>query len=196
MNEGPPPDEPRALNDPVDDHATPLTFEEQRDLIPAYISTRAELNAQEQREILAETRRLRRRPPASSQILTVEWLLATHRKLFAQTWRWAGKIRTSPRNLGVPHWEIRARLTEAVADARFWVEHGSYEPDEVAVRLHHRLVAIHCFANGNGRHARLVADVLFAAARAPTILLGGKHPGRRGQRAKPVYRGAAGGGQR
>ena len=120
MNEAAPTGEPRALNDPVDDHATPLTFEEQRELIPAYISTRAELNEQEQREILAETRRPWRRPPAPSQTLTNEWLIATHRRLFGQTWRWTGKIRTSPRNLGVPHWEIRARLTEAVADARFW----------------------------------------------------------------------------
>ncbi len=80
--------------------------------------------------------------------------------MFDQTWRWAGVYRTTEKKIGVPHHEIRERLAALLGDARYWVEHGTYPPDELAVRFHHRLVLIHPFANGNGRHARLIADVL------------------------------------
>ncbi|MGH9895367.1 MAG: mobile mystery protein B, partial [bacterium] len=76
-------------------------------------------------------------------------------------WRWAGQFRTTDRNIGVEPWNIRPQLRVLLDDARYWVEHDTYSPDEIAVRFHHRLVWIHPFPNGNGRHARLMAD-LFA----------------------------------
>ena len=85
---------------------------------------------------------------------------APHKRMFGPVWKWAGKIRTTERNIGVEAWRIRSDLQQLVGDTRAWLELDSFPPDEIAVRLHHRLVAIHCFANGNGRHARLVADLL------------------------------------
>jgi fido (protein-threonine AMPylation protein) len=57
-------------------------------------------------------------------------------------------------------------------DARYWLHHGTYGLDEAAARLHHRLVAIHCFANGNGRHARLFCDRLLMSQGANAFTWG------------------------
>jgi len=80
--------------------------------------------------------------------------------MLGDVWRWAGKFRTSERNLGIAHHEIPVALRQLVYDVRAWIEHTAYAPDEIAVRFHHRLVHIHAFPNGNGRHARLMADLL------------------------------------
>jgi Fic-DOC domain mobile mystery protein B len=80
--------------------------------------------------------------------------------MFDQTWKCAGTYRTTEKNIAVSHHEIRESLVALLGDARYWLEHETYPPDEIAVRFHHRLVLIHLFANGNGRHARLMADVL------------------------------------
>ena len=80
--------------------------------------------------------------------------------MFGQTWRWAGKLRLTDKNIGVPHYEIRPRLRLMLDDVTAQIRHQSYGPTELAARYHHRLVAIHVFPNGNGRHARLMADLL------------------------------------
>lgn len=80
--------------------------------------------------------------------------------MFGNLWKWAGKIRTSERTIGIAHWEIREALHNLLDDGRTWLQYESYPVDEIAVRFHHRLVAIHCFVNGNGRHARLVTELL------------------------------------
>src|SRR5271156_6281747 len=80
--------------------------------------------------------------------------------MLGDVWRWAGKFRTSERNLGIAYYEISAALRQLLDDTRAWIECKAYPPDEIAVRFHHRLVQIHAFPNGNGRHARLMADLL------------------------------------
>jgi len=80
--------------------------------------------------------------------------------MLGDVWRWAGKFRTSERNLGIAYYEIPAALRLLLDDTRAWIEYKSYAPDEIAVQFHHRLVQIHPFPNGNGRHARLMADLL------------------------------------
>ena len=80
--------------------------------------------------------------------------------MFSEVWRWAGKFRTSARNLGIAHYEIPVALRQLLDDVRGWIEYSSYPPDEIAVRFHHRLVQIHLFPNGNGRHSRLMADLV------------------------------------
>jgi len=137
--------------------ATPLTPEELRDLIPADIALRADLNEAEESNILrAQDWALNRR----RDLLSEEFLLRLHREMFRDVWRWAGKYRTSARNIGIDHWLIPAMVRQLLDDARAWIEFQSYTPDEIAVRLHHRLVFIHPFPNGNGRHGRLMADLL------------------------------------
>ncbi|RYF23258.1 MAG: mobile mystery protein B [Oxalobacteraceae bacterium] len=148
------------MTDPLfegDDAATPLTAEEAEQLIPTYITLRRELNEAEQAGIeeAAHWAFGRRR-----DVLDERFLVALHRRMFAATWRWAGKFRTTARNIGIDAYRIGMELRQLVGDARYWVDHATYPPDEIAVRFHHRLVQIHPFPNGNGRHARLAADLL------------------------------------
>jgi Fic-DOC domain mobile mystery protein B len=138
-------------------NATPLTPEEMRGLIPAHIAYRSELNEAEQENIAhAQDWALgRARDP-----LTEKFITDLHRRMLGDVWRWAGKFRTSERNLGIPFFEIPMALRQLFDDARSWIEYNTYTPDEIAVRFHHRLVQIHPFPNGNGRHSRLMADLV------------------------------------
>ncbi len=140
-----------------DDAATPLTPEEMRDLIPAHIAYRRELNEAEQENIiLAQAWALSRR----RDLLSERFVKDLHRRMLGDVWRWAGKFRTSARNIGIDYWQIPVALRQLLDEAKAWIEFNTYPPDEVAVRFHHRLVQIHPFPNGNGRHARLMADLL------------------------------------
>lgn len=140
-----------------DEAATPLTEEEKRDLKLAYITNRRELNAAEQENIArGQEWALRRR----RNLLTENGIKDLHRHMLGDVWRWAGRFRTSERNLGINHWEIPVALRVLLDDAKTWIEAKAYPPDEIAVRFHHRLTQIHPFPNGNGRHARLIADLL------------------------------------
>jgi len=140
--------------------ATPLTPEEERDLAIG-VASRAELNAFERENIL-EARRwaLRKRVLGRKDLLSEDFLRALHRRMFGRVWRWAGKYRTSERNLGVSLPKLQVDLRLLLEDTRYWLAEGTYSADEAAVRFHHRLVVIHPWPNGNGRHARLMADIL------------------------------------
>ena len=137
--------------------ATPLTPEETRELIPSHMAYRSELNEAEEANIARaqDWAFSRRRDP-----LREKFIKDLHRHMLGEVWRWAGSFRTSERNLGIPFYEIPVAVRQLLEDTRTWVEHQSYSPDEIAVRFHHRLVQIHPFPNGNGRHARLMADIL------------------------------------
>jgi Fic-DOC domain mobile mystery protein B len=143
--------------DQPDDAATPLMPEEMRDLIPAHIAYRRELNETEQENIMRaqEWALNRRRDPLSEKFVK-----NLHRQMLGDVWRWAGKFRTSERNMGIAWWEIPVAVRQSLDDTKARIEYSTYPPDEIAVRLHHRLVQIHPFPNGNGRHARLMADLL------------------------------------
>ena len=137
--------------------ATPLTHEEQTDLIPAHIAYRAELNAAEQENIArGQDWALARK----RDLLSEKFIKHLHRHMFADVWRWAGKFRITERNLGIRYFEIPMAVRELLQDTKTWVQQKTYAPDEIAVRFHHRLVKIHPFPNGNGRHSRLMADLL------------------------------------
>lgn len=153
---------------------TPLTPEEQLDLIPS-IATRAELNALERYNInAARVWAMRARVLRREDLLTDHFARELHRRMFAEVWRWAGKYRTTEKTLG---WEW-PRITEgvriALADAAYWDQHQTYPVPEAAVRLHHRLVVIHPWSNGNGRHARLIADIWCAARDVPELTWGAR----------------------
>jgi Fic-DOC domain mobile mystery protein B len=139
------------------DNATPLTPEERDALIPAHITYRRELNEAEQENIYrAQDWALARR----RELLTEKFVKDLHARMLGDVWRWAGQFRTSERNLGIPHYEVPMALRQLLDDAKTWIENASYPRDEIALRFHHRLVQIHPFPNGNGRHARLMADLL------------------------------------
>lgn len=141
--------------------ATPLDPDEIDGLLPSHIRTQEELNEWEQANIgraLAWVASARRR-----DALAEVFLRELHRRMFRDTWRWAGSFRSTERNIGVAPEQIAPRLRDLLDDTRYWLKHGTYPIDEAAARFHHRLVSIHCFANGNGRHARLMTDLLLVS---------------------------------
>lgn len=138
--------------------ATPLDPSEMQGLLLPQITTQAELNLWEQRNILEATMWLER--SRSSKILTKEYLLALHRRMFGTVWDWAGTCRKTEKNIGVSWIYILVQLKALLDDVGYWIEHSSFVNDEIGARFHHRLVSIHIFSNGNGRHARLATDAL------------------------------------
>jgi Fic-DOC domain mobile mystery protein B len=154
----------------ADDHATPLSPEEREDLIPTHITLRSELNELEQQNIATANRwAFGRRKVATRE----SFLKSLHRRMFERVWRWAGKFRTTERNLGVAPHLIEVSLRQVLDDVRYWVENNTYPPDELAVRFHHRLVSVHPFPNGNGRWSRLAADVLIVQLSGQRFTWGG-----------------------
>jgi Fic-DOC domain mobile mystery protein B len=145
------------FEDDGDDAATPLTSDEKKGLIPSYITLRRELNEAEQLGITAaEEWAFSRKRDVLDQV----FLRRLHKRMFKDVWRWAGEPRTTPRNIGVDPWNVGPMLRDLIEDTRYWVQHGTFSPDEIAARFHHRLVLIHPFPNGNGRHSRLATDLL------------------------------------
>ena len=138
--------------------ATPIDLTEAAGLIPSHLALQRELNEYEEANIIEATVWLfarRRGDPLDEKFIHL-----VHRRMFNQTWRWAGQARRSNKNLGVPWYEVPVRLRQLVGDVRTQVEHQAFPPAEIAARYHHRLVAVHVFPNGNGRHARLMSDLL------------------------------------
>ena len=149
------------MSDPLferdDDANTPLEAEEREQLIPSYITTRAELNEAELANIADAVRWLGSR---KRDILDRDFLNTLHKRMFGEVWKWAGRYRTTPRNIGIDAYRIAVELHQVIDDAKYWVEHSTFPPDEIAVRFSHRVVAIHPYPNGNGRFSRLLADLL------------------------------------
>jgi len=147
------------INESLPLGATPLSDEEKEGLLLLHITRREELNRWEQENI---TRAIEwcfslKKP----SLLTIEFVLQLHKKMFADVWSWAGTFRTSEKNIGVSYWKISIELKKLLDDAAYWLQHNTYrDNDEAAARLHHRLVAIHPFSNGNGRHARLYTNLV------------------------------------
>jgi Fic-DOC domain mobile mystery protein B len=80
--------------------------------------------------------------------------------MYKHVWSWAGKFRKTDKNLGIDKWQIPVELKTLCDDTLYWINHQTYNTDEIALRFKHRLVSIHCFSNGNGRYSRLMADLL------------------------------------
>lgn len=154
--------------------STPLLPEEQEALIPS-IQTRGQLNEFEAANIDAATlwALQRGRRKAQQEILTVRGLLSLHHRMFDQTWKWAGQIRQTNKNIGVPKEQVREQLQALCDDVSYQIDHDTYPLDELAVRFHHRLVFIHPFPNGNGRHGRLATDILVSRLGRPLLSWGG-----------------------
>ena len=148
---------PDHVVDRDDEANTLITAEEREQLIPSYITLRHELNEAEQINIGAAQRWAQGR---RRDVLQRSFLRELHQRMFGDVWRWAGKYRTTARNIGVEAHRIAMDLQQAIDDARYSVELSSYPVDEIAVRFSHRLVAIHPFPNVNGRLSRLVGDLL------------------------------------
>jgi Fic-DOC domain mobile mystery protein B len=140
------------------DGATPLDPDESEGLIPTHVTTREELNRLEQENIVDAMQWLETARP--KDILSEAFLRKLHQRMFGRVWKWAGRFRASDKNIGVSRERIGVELRNLCEDTKAQIEHVSYPADEIACRFHHRLVWIHPFPNGNGRHARLITDLL------------------------------------
>ena len=146
------------MNIEYSDRATPLDYDEMEGLLLTHITTRAELDRWEMDNIHRAYQwadRLKHR-----NLLDEDFIRLLHKRMFGNVWKWAGRFRKSDKNIGIPWVEIAVELKLLCNDATAWLEFSTYPPDEFAARFHHRLVYIHPFANGNGRHARLMADLI------------------------------------
>ena len=140
------------------DGATPLHPDELDCLKFKHVSTKRELDQLEQAGITEGLKWLdKQRNP---DVLTEAFVLELHKRLFGSVWKWAGTFRRTEKNIGVDPIQVAIQLRQLLDDAKYWVEHGIYSPKELAARFHHKLVFIHLFPNGNGRHARIMADAL------------------------------------
>jgi Fic-DOC domain mobile mystery protein B len=154
------------------DGATPLSFEEREGLIPSYITLRAELNEAEQGNILeAEMWAFSRK----RDVLDERFLDTLHKRMFGNVWNWAGQHRHSGKNVGVDAYRIPLELRQLLDDCRHWIDHDTHRPDEIAALFHHRLVWIHPYPNGNGRHARLATDLLLVSLSRERFSWGSKN---------------------
>ena len=168
---------------PVGDGHTSLAEEDRRGLIPSYISTRRELFEAEERNV---SQALLGRQPTVEQVLDDAYLRSLHHDMFGDVWDWAGHYRTRDTNIGVPFERIPGAVRALVLDARTWVECDTYPRDELAVRFHHRLVAIHPFPNGNGRHGRIAADHLITGL-GGEVFTWGAHSGKSIDELRHIY---------
>lgn len=139
---------------------TPLDEEEKEGLLIPTISTRGELDEFEQQNIEEAVQWTLTRLFKPERIFTEAFICTVHKRMYGNVWAWAGEFRKSNKNIGVDKWQIPAELKSLSDDARYWLANHTYGPEETAIRFKHRLVSIHCFANGNGRHSRLMADII------------------------------------
>lgn len=165
---------------PQADGNTPMDEDLRPDLVDSLTSirTRRELDLAEAANILSALDHYASNPPSVGDLLSVKGVIELHRRMFDQTWRWAGTFRTVQTNLGVSPILISESLVNAINDARWWIDNETRPTVEVGVAFHYALVRVHPFPNGNGRHARLAADLLLATLDpdAPAYTWGAGNP--------------------
>lgn len=148
------------LNLIYDAGQTPLDENESDGLLLNTITTQRELNEAEQSNIEDAIEWTLRKKFSMAEVLSERFCNQLHRRMYGDVWRWAGTFRKTNKNIGVDKYQIPVSLHNLINDCKFWIENQSFSPDEIAIRFKHRIVSIHAYANGNGRHSRLMADVI------------------------------------
>jgi Fic-DOC domain mobile mystery protein B len=170
----------------ADDAATPLTEDEKQGLIPSHIALRRELNEAEQAGILAALGWAESR---QREVLDEGFLRRLHKEMFRDVWKWAG-VYSQQRNrhpVGLDGHKISPAMHQLVQDVKYWIENRTYPPDEILARFHHRLVFIHPFPNGNGRHSRLATDLLAKQLGVPAFTWGRGNIAKAGGETRKAY---------
>lgn len=143
-----------------EDGQTPIDEDEKAGLKIKSITTRRDLDEFEQLNIEKAVEWIIHSNLKAEKILTEQFIKTLHKRMYSDVWKWAGTFRMSEKNLGINWIHIGMELKSLLDDMNYWIENSTYPPDESAIRFKHRLVSIHCFPNGNGRHSRLVADII------------------------------------
>lgn len=141
---------------------TPLDEDEKEGLLIPTITTRGELDEFEQKNIEEAMQWSLGRNFKPLAIFTEDFIKQLHQRMYGEVWAWAGHFRKTDKNIGVDKWQIPVALKSLLDDAFFWVQNNTMPPEEIAIDFKHRLVSIHCFPNGNGRHSRLMADLIIS----------------------------------
>ncbi len=143
-----------------EDGQTPLSEEEKEGLRLKTITTHGELDEHEQLNIEKAIEWTIKTKFKTEKILTEDFIKLLHKKMLGNVWTWAGEFRKSEKNIGVKWVMIRIELKALLEDTKYWIENKTFSDEEIAIRFKHRLVNIHCFPNGNGRHSRIMADII------------------------------------
>lgn len=142
------------------DGQTPLEEEEKDGLKIKSITTQGELDEFEQLNIEKAVEWTIHTNLKPKNILTEKFIKDLHKKMFGDVWKWAGEFRRTEKNIGIPWTKIGLELKNLLDDTKYWIENKTFSPEEIAIRFKHRIVSIHCFPNGNGRHSRMMADII------------------------------------
>lgn len=142
------------------DGQTPLSEDDKNGLLIDTITTQGELDEFEQKNVIKGIEWTYGKNISIEKLLSEEYLVQLHKKMYGEVWKWAGNLRRTETNIGVQPHMIGIELRQLLDDVKYWTENKVYRPIEIALRFKHRLVSIHCFPNGNGRHSRLMADLI------------------------------------
>ena len=151
---------------------TPIDDEEKDGLLIKSISTREELDEFEHQNIQSAIKWTIGKKLVKEEVLTIDFVNNLHKRMFGEVWHWAGKFRKTNKNIGIDRLQIPTQLQTLLDDCTYWIDHGTYKPDEIAVRFKHRIVSIHCYSNGNGRHSRLIGDLITNILKQPFFTWG------------------------
>jgi len=155
---------------------TPIDEDEKEGLLINTISTRGELDEFEQANIENAIEWSLKKKHSYERILSVEFIKEVHKRMFSEVWDWAGTFRVTNKNIGVDKYIIEQEIHVLIDDCKYWIENNIFQEDEIAIRFKYRLVRIHPFPNGNGRHSRLCGDILVShALNQPFFSWGGKN---------------------
>ncbi|HZJ36098.1 MAG TPA: mobile mystery protein B [Gillisia sp.] len=142
------------------DGQTGLDDDEKEGLRITTITTHAELDEYEQLNIEKAIEWTIPKRFKADDLLTEDFIKLLHKKMLNDVWKWAGEFRRTKKNIDVDWIQIGINLRMLLDDTRIWIANKVYPPEEIAIRFKHRLVSIHCFPNGNGRHSRIMADLI------------------------------------
>ncbi|MBO0589954.1 mobile mystery protein B [Cellulophaga sp. E16_2] len=142
------------------DGQTALDEEEKEGLKIKSITTQGELDEFEQLNIEKAVERTIHTKLKPENILTEKFIKNLHKRMYGDLWKWAGEFRRTEKNIGIPWTQIGIELKNLLDDTKYWIENKTFPPEEIAIRFKHRIVSIHCFPNGNGRHSRMMADII------------------------------------
>ncbi len=139
---------------------TPIDEDEKLDLKIKSITLKSELDEWEHLNIEEAIKWSLNLKLPYEAIISEEFVRELHRRMYDKVWKWAGCFRKTNKNIGVEKYMIGIELKKLCDDFKYWHIHNIYTPEERAILFKHRVVSIHCFPNGNGRHSRLIADII------------------------------------